>query len=516
MPAASSPPRSAPQEAPGGRAPVLTALAILVLALTIVPIGGAVFVLGFGLGDSPCVMCWEQRIGMTLVALTGLFILRYGPRPRYVGMAVLIAAYGIFMGMRHTGMHAARDVGQGFSLEILGAHTYTWSLFIYWACLVMLGALLLSLGRLQPVVGARPLPHSASAAGVVFVVVVAANAVQAFASTGPPPFLGQSDPVRFSFNPTHWSWSLGEWRRSSVSLRGRWSIDKPGVPDDSGVVAAGPFGDLPRLAVRNRQSLPPGLSGTPTDIAFDAATAQFVVTTERGVYLADSALSGVTRYTLIDPGYSIDIRRLAGAAFLEQGLVLVTGENKSYVLLRPDDTANAHENFRYFLESFDHFSEVSRSRLGTVRARMMYVMSLAYDPVTNSVYTVTVPNNKVQRLVVSRFDRRDFTLSEEFTPTLAAESGLRLGDKRSLDELYVVGAAMDGAEMLALSARYGVLLTIDPARHAVVAAHVIPGLSRPTGIAVRGDGLYIVQQDGTVVVAERPQAMQVVADANGK
>ena len=91
-------------------------LALAVLLLSAIPVGVAVFVLGFGYGDSPCVMCWEQRIGMALVALIGLFVLRYGPKPKYIGMAVLVAAWGVFMGIRHTAMHAARDVGQGFSV----------------------------------------------------------------------------------------------------------------------------------------------------------------------------------------------------------------------------------------------------------------------------------------------------------------------------------------------------------------------------------------------------------------
>ncbi|MHB8837969.1 MAG: disulfide bond formation protein B, partial [Gemmatimonadaceae bacterium] len=130
---------------------VFTITALAVLFLTVVPVGTAVFYLGFVRGDSPCVMCWEQRIGMILISLVGLFVLRYGPRPKYVGMAVLIAAWGMFMGLRHVGMHAARDVGQGFSLEILGAHTYTWALFTYWVCVLAMGALLLLV---------RPGPHA--------------------------------------------------------------------------------------------------------------------------------------------------------------------------------------------------------------------------------------------------------------------------------------------------------------------------------------------------------------------
>ena len=55
---------------------VNTVLAAAVLALCLGPIGIAAFVLGLGLGESPCVLCWAQRTGMILIALTGLLILR--------------------------------------------------------------------------------------------------------------------------------------------------------------------------------------------------------------------------------------------------------------------------------------------------------------------------------------------------------------------------------------------------------------------------------------------------------
>ena len=73
---------------------IYTLLAFAVLVLAIVPIGTAVFVLGFVYGDSPCVMCWEQRTGMAIIALIGLFILRYGPRPKYIGLSVLVGRLG--------------------------------------------------------------------------------------------------------------------------------------------------------------------------------------------------------------------------------------------------------------------------------------------------------------------------------------------------------------------------------------------------------------------------------------
>jgi len=207
----------------------------------------------------------------------------------------------------------------------------------------------------------------------------------------------------------------------------------------------------------------------------------------------------------VDPGFSVDLGRFAGAAFLDSQTVMAVGENKSYVVLRENDQADASKNFRFFLESFDTFDELSRSRLGTVRARMMYTMSAAFDPATNSLYTVSVPNTRVKRLVVSRFDRRDLTLSEEFAPALSPGSGLRFaGEKRSLDELYVTGATIADGRMYAISAAYSTLLTIELATHAVVAAHAIPGLERPVGVAVKGGNLWVVGEDGMTAVVERP------------
>ena len=484
---------------------IYSILALAVLVLSLVPVGTAVFLLGFVSGDSPCVMCWEQRTGMVLVALTGLFVLRYGPRPKYLGMSVLLGAWGIFMGLRHTGMHAARDVGQGFSLEILGAHTYTWALFIFWVCTVTMGALLMLLKEGETPADPRTLRPLESLAFGVFLVVAAGNVVQAFASTGPPPYMGQSDPIRFSFNPKHWVWSLEEWSPAPVSLRGRWAIEKPGVAGLPADPAAGPLTSLPVLPIREQRTLALPLRGTVTDLGYEQATNRFLVTTQSGVYITDGSLGRVARYTVVDPGFAVDLGRFAGATFLERKVVMAVGENKSYVVLRENDEADAGKNFRFFLESSGTFDEVSRSRLGTVRARMMYTMSVAFDPETRSVYTVTVPNAKVKRLVISRFDRRDLTLSEEFMPALAAESGLRLnGDKRSLDEYYVTGATVDGGRLYAISAAFSTLLAIDLATHNVVEAYAILGLDRPVGLAIKGDDFYIVGEGGALAVVPRP------------
>jgi disulfide bond formation protein DsbB len=482
-------------------------LALAVLAISIIPVGSAVFLLGFVYGDSPCVMCWEQRTGMAIIALIGLFILRHGPRPKYIGLSVLVAAWGMFMGLRHVGLHAARDIGQGFSLEVFGAHTYTWSLFIFWVSTALMGVLLLLMRDGDAADRPQAMRGPSRLALVVYLVVIAGNIVQAFASTGPPPFMGQSDPVRFSFNPRNWVWSLDEWSPATVSLRGRWAAEKPGYTGLVTDPSAGPFSDLPALAVKEQKHLTLSLRGTATDLAYDAETDRFLLTTQSGVYIVDGSMANVLRSTVVDPGYSVDLGKFAGAAFLDRRTVMALGENKSYVILVETDHADPKKNFRFFLESPDRFDEDRRSRLGTVRARMMYTLSLAFDPAGKSLYTVTVPNASTKRLVVSRFDRSDLTLSEEFSPRLAPDSGLQLsGARRSLNELYVTGATVAGGRLYAISAAYSTLIIIDPAARTMVAAYAIPGLERPSGLALKGNDLYIVGEGGTVWVVGKPAA----------
>jgi disulfide bond formation protein DsbB len=487
------------------RTTTYTLLALAVLFLAVVPVGVAVFILGFIYGDSPCVMCWEQRIGMALIALIGLFVLRYGARPRYTGLAVLVGAWGVHMGVRHSSLHLARDVGQGFSLEIMGAHTYTWAAFIFWVCVVMMGLLLLFLKDDEAAPARRELRPLDTLALFAFLVVIAGNIVQAFASTGPPPYMGQGDPIRFSFNPTHWVWSLEEWNPDTpVSWRGRWSVDKPsleGVPADP---STGPLTNLPVLTVVRRQPLGLPLKGTVTDLAYDAGSNRFLLTTQHGVYITDGNLGQVVRGTVVDPGFSVDLATFAGAAFLDSTTVIAVAENKSFVVLKETGKADPDLNFRFFLESADRFEDVTRSRFTTVRAKMMYVMSAAFDPASNSVYTVTLPNPKNRRLVVSRFDRTDMTLSAEFAVKLSADSGLRLGEKRAIEEYMVTGATVADGTLYGISAAHSTLLAIDLGRHVVTAAYAIKGLERPTGLALKGSQFYIAAEGGTVMVIDRP------------
>jgi disulfide bond formation protein DsbB len=480
-------------------------LAGVVIVLIAVP--GVAAWLGMVEGESPCILCWAQRTSMVLIALVGLFILRYGPRLRYIGTAVLLAAFGVFMALRHSGLHLARDVGQGFAAPYFGVHTYAWSWFIHWTVLLTIGVLLLLLREAGAADWGTGLNRPGRFAAGWFMVVVGANAFQAFASTGPPPFIGQADPVRFSLNPRHWVWGWDEIH-GRVSLRGSWTIPKPdpAAPAADPNPAHGPLTALPALAVTRWEQIGAPLEGALTDLAHDAGTGRFLAVTDRyDVYLLDSTLSQVLRHVRLDPGFSVDLSPLAGAAFLEGDTLAVLSTNKSYALLRPDAAADPRAEWRHFLLTEGGVTELRLGRFATVRARQMYVLSLAYDPAARELITVTVPSPRQRRLVVSRFARADFLPASEFEPHVGAELA-PAGADSALAGYVVTGAAVADGLLYAISAAYSTLLVLDLTDRTVHAAYRVPDVTRPTGLAVREAQLLVAQADGRVAVLERPSS----------
>lgn len=108
---------------------IMTTAVLLILAI---PVGIANVVLGYIILESPCTQCWFERAGMIAIGIMGIFILRYGPRPKYIAMMVVSTWWGFFSTLRHTAVYLSADLGQGLGDKILGAHTYTWGVFVYW------------------------------------------------------------------------------------------------------------------------------------------------------------------------------------------------------------------------------------------------------------------------------------------------------------------------------------------------------------------------------------------------
>jgi len=479
-------------------------LAWVVIVLAGGPVAGAVL-LGVLHGDSPCILCWAERTSMVLIALAGLFVIRYGPRPRYLGMAILLGAWGVFMALRHSALHLARDVGQGFSAPILGVHTYIWAWVIHATVLAVIGLLLLFLREVAPADGVRTPSRAGRFAMGLFVVVVGANALQAFASTGPPPFIGQGDPVRLSLDPRHWVWSFEELQPPYISLRGSWTIPVPNPTAADPDPAHGPLAGLPTLAVSRWERIGTPLNGALSGLARDSASGRFLLVADRyGVYLLDSTLARVLHHVVMDPGFSVDLWPLTGAAFLGGDTLAVTSTNKSWALLEPVPRADPAAEWRHFLSTDGQVSEVGLGRFQTVRAHLMYALSLAFDPSAQQLITVSVPNPRHHQLVVSRFARADMVLSSEFEPRLGP--GLELaGPNRGLADYVVTGAAVADGRLYAISAAYSTLLVVDLQDRTVRAAYAVPGLLHPVGLATRGSELLVAQADGRIAMLERPR-----------
>ncbi|MGV2377251.1 UNVERIFIED_CONTAM: disulfide bond formation protein B [Campylobacter lari] len=114
-----------------------------VLLILAIPVGFANMYLGYYHNESPCTLCWFERIGMIIIGVLGMLILRYGPQIKYIVCVFLFAGYGIYMGIRHTASWWQRDIGIGLGDKLVGAHTYTWAVVVYWCVVVVMGLALL-------------------------------------------------------------------------------------------------------------------------------------------------------------------------------------------------------------------------------------------------------------------------------------------------------------------------------------------------------------------------------------
>lgn len=214
-------------------------MSLAITALVALPVGIACLVLGFGLGDNPCVMCWAERITMIAISLIALFIIRYGLKPGYLAALLLMACWGIFNGFIHYSLDGTfggyLDIKQGFGLEILGAHTQFWVMVVDFCVIIFLAFIFLfsknlglimqksSNGEYGNFLSYLPLGKFAN---LVFIVIILANCIQAFIASGPPPYLGSSTPPRMSIDPSKWFWEKDHWD-SSLDFRFDWNPELP-------------------------------------------------------------------------------------------------------------------------------------------------------------------------------------------------------------------------------------------------------------------------------------------------
>ncbi|MBY5920758.1 disulfide bond formation protein B [Ferrimonas balearica] len=462
-------------------------IAIASMALIALPVGIACIILGFGMGDNPCALCWQERTAMVLVSLIALFITRYGFKPKYIGLLLLTAVYGLFAGYRHSSAHILRDIGQGFGPAIFGVHTYVWVIVVFLVILIFAGVLLLLQGdKLVQWTENTRWEGLNKAAANVFLVVIAFNIVQAFSQTGPAPFLGQGDPVRMTFNPQNIIWSTAKWDGlSKVSLRGAYSIAKPDFTDMAKNDATRTDAATELSAVKS-VTLPAEIQGVVTGISYNANSELFaVVTNENWVAFLNRDLTEVLAKAKIDPNFSVEISNLAGVAFDSDNSVLLSADHKSFARVAYDPSAKLADYYANFFEGTDGISESKRGRFETARAKYNYVGSVGYDAATNEYLMVTLPDAKRNNFVLVRLSGADFKLNSERVLTIDADA-----------LPMVTGVEVEGDRLVMLSQSGQQLLSVDAATGTVIGA---------ADLAEAGNLQAMTQQDDHYLVVDAAQ-----------
>lgn len=516
---------------------------LAIIAIIALPVGIANLILGFVYHDSPCIQCWGERQSMVYVALGGLFVLRYGLKPKYIAMLVLMVAGGLYQSFYHLGNHALEDVGQGFALTIFGLHTQFWAEFVFWMALLVLGVLLLKAPSFETQ-ALRKLTRSNLWAFGVFSFLVASNMMQAFISTGPFPYLGHGDPIRFSWRMAENIWSTSNWEHMGFPRSlGKRIVDKPILAESphkweddyhkapleihkslhllqtqiSPLKLNAPISDLNFLAAKDTpqtakapqpsllQIISTDLFGKHNDGCAPALKPQpytfspetfvgnnaflkntFLIATQKeGLYVVDQKLQKVLAHLVLDKHYAVTVEHFVGANMVGNTIRLM-GTNKSSVdvVYNPQ----AKNNFANFLEGAHHFDEIGRNRLRTSRASTYYILSARSDG--THTYMLTVPNKRYKQLILVGMLDQDLGLSSEAVVRPLKTNPLKKG--RTLGEFYITGLAFYQGRLFALSKAYNTLLVINPYDATIIDAYGLPpSVQNPTALTFVDNALIV-------------------------
>ena len=505
---------------------IVTTAALLIMVL---PVGLATIWLGFMRGESPCTLCGYERFGMVVVAVLALFIMRYGPRRKYVFTLTLAAFFFLYTTVRHWGNHIHKDAGQGLAESVLGAHTYTWGVFVYWVVVLACGVAMLWIGKDRALLEqfaerkkvVKPLSLYGLVSGLVVLALILANSVQFFLLTGPPPFAGTGSPARFTPNVAQASkyWSAGLWSRIGVPQLHDYTPPMVHIPGEyevehdaaSAGADAGPITDLAgSLTLVDSTELGFEATGIFGDgnaggIAYDAANDQFgIVSTHGGLYYVDDDFASVQSSAVIDLVNGPDKAYTTDATFFGPGELIAGAWNKTIygTVQVPAAEVDADVEWKDFRETTGDLMPVFGSRnhpaLGTSRARSAFILSVAMDHNSGLYSVVSVPSPNSPDIVVSQF-ADDHGLSKE--NVLDVSAGVSLRDGAELSDYYPVGSDIADGKMYILSRNYQTLLVVDMDTVEVVEAWELPEIGDYHGIAVTDDAMFVLSHDdGTDVV----------------
>ncbi len=478
--------------------------------IILLPVGIANLYFGYVLQDSPCTLCWGQRIAMIYIGVAAYFIVRYGFRPRYISAILIFAGFGMWQSLRHLSMHSGRDLDQGFGLMVYGLHTYSWAEVVFWAVIIILGVMFFfAPSELGPASEeGKPWRRLNFLEGIMMgisALIIASNLFQAAVSTGLPPNYGQGDPVRFSLNPKEII-HTGDGMKghyNKIDFLGKRNVQAPDyafMPNAANLgiefdhkSANAPVNVDQQLTIVSEEKIDIGAQLNTLNLI----NGEYVVSSKFHVYYLNPDLKIVDQFEF-DPLYSATIDPIVGIIPYNGSKYLLMGSNKSFMKYEKSKTDKPEEQIvgRYsdFVAGGDHFLSNGRGRVQTVRAQYHHIMSSANDDVYN--YVATVPNNNDKKsFVISKQLLKDMVTSGEFSPKAA------LKEKRSLGELYVTGMAVYEGNLYCLSKNFNVILQIDPKTEQVVKVFGLPeNLTDPRGLIVLGNGFQLLDNNNLVTL----------------
>lgn len=443
-------------------------MALAALCVLVFPVGIANFVFGYIFKDNPCILCWAQRISMIYVGIMAFFIVRYGLKPKYIASILIMSAFGLYQSFTQVSAHAHRDIDQGFSLEILGLHAYFWAEVVFWFVIVFLAIVFYLAPKFKHFEeelngqSFRKLSKSFMIMIYIGAFVVLSNMFQAFISTGVPPFMGQSDPVRFSLNPRYIIWDDSELKNSykSFSILGTRDVKAPdyAFSPSSTIQFDNDFKNAPlnidkSLKIISKKNIP--YAKPINSLSF--INNEYVATSKWDIVFMDKDYKSVKSLE-IDPYYSATIDPLVGVSLAYDDVYVAMGSNKTFLKFRKNDHADDRLEFANFIKGYDSFeasgSNLGRGRFSTVRAKFFHTGSMAINK--DYLYLATLPNNKDKTsFVISGFLVDDMNLSFEFTPKAKLKEGRTLGD------LYVTSMVFFDDKLYALSKNHNIIVVID-------------------------------------------------------
>lgn len=481
------------------------------LLIVLLPVGIANIVLGYGMGDSPCTLCWGQREEMAFIGVVALFMVRYGFKPKYLATMMVMAAVGLWMSFRHVSNHAARDIGQGFGLEVFGLHTQMWAEIVFWCVVMLFGLAVYFAPRFDALVaearasgkGWRPMTRFMTIAFGIVAVIIGSNAFQALWSTGVPPYWGNGDPVRFSMNPKYVTWTDASWKGffGTISPKGKRAVANPDMAFAPNAKALGMVWDHDAAK-----------GPLPVDGALSIAAEHPIKGIDKKLdtlAMIDGTLMVASKYDFwrlnndyqadafgqMDPWFSLNVLDITAITPYKDNAFMLVGMNKCVLTARFNPKADDVKGWANFTDGRDQVEAVEgfgRHRWSTERSARSFIHAAASDG--KYVYMATVPDQfNHKKLIISKALLKDWMLSGEFEPVADLKDG------RSLGELYVTGMTWDDGLLYLVSKNYNVLFTVDPATESVKDVWSLPEtLTDIRGLAKVDDKILVLDHNKVV------------------